>query len=576
MTEEILQGIKDAVNGVAFPIWFLIGAALVFFMQGGFAMVETGFTRAKNAGNIIMKNLMDFCIGTVVFMVIGFSLMMGENYLFGVIGVPDFQIFTDYANFPWSSFVFNLVFCATAATIVSGAMAERTKFSAYCIYSAIISLVIYPIEAGWVWNPQGWLWNMGYIDFAGSTAIHMVGGITAFIGAAILGPRIGKYSKDLKTGKKISRAIPGHSITLGALGVFILWFGWYGFNGAAALSVEQLGTVFATTTIAPGVATVVTMCFTWIKNGKPDVSMSLNGSLAGLVAITAPCANVDGLGAAIIGLVAGILVVVAVEFIDKKLHVDDPVGAVAVHGVNGLWGGLAVGLFATTNAPGSSVNGLFYGGGWHQLGVQAVGVLAIAAWTTVTMFLIFKLIKKTNGLRVSAEEEISGLDLPEHGLVSAYSDFMIAIPTADMGDAPVVPADAVPHDIAVPVVNNAHPGAKMTKVTIITNQNKFTALQSALDAIGITGITVTNVMGYGMQKGHTQMYRGVPVETKLLPKVKVDIVICKVPTDLLVKTVKQALYTGKVGDGKIFIFDVENVIKVRTGEEGYAALQDQE
>ncbi len=575
MTEEILQGIKDAVNGVAFPIWFLIGAALVFFMQGGFAMVETGFTRAKNAGNIIMKNLMDFCIGTVVFMVIGFSLMMGENYLFGVIGIPDFQIFTDYANFPWSSFVFNLVFCATAATIVSGSMAERTKFSAYCIYSAIISLVIYPIEAGWVWNTQGWLFNLGYIDFAGSTAIHMVGGITAFIGAAILGPRIGKYSKDLKTGKKTSRAIPGHSITLGALGVFILWFGWYGFNGAAALSVEQLGTVFATTTIAPGVATVVTMCFTWIKNGKPDVSMSLNGSLAGLVAITAPCASVDGLGAAIIGAVAGILVVVAVEFIDKKLHVDDPVGAVAVHGVNGLWGGLSVGLFATTTAPGSTANGLFYGGGWHQLGVQALGVLAIAAWTAVTMFLIFKLIKKTNGLRVSAEEEIQGLDLPEHGLVSAYSDFMISVPVTDLGTAMPIPADAVPEDIAVPVVNNAHPGAKMTKVTIITNQNKFSALQSSLDSIGITGITVTNVMGYGMQKGHTQMYRGVPVETKLLPKVQVDIVICKVPTDLLVKTVKNALYTGKVGDGKIFIYDVENVIKVRTGEEGYAALQDE-
>ncbi len=570
-----MNDILEAVNGTVFPVWFLIGAALVFFMQGGFAMVETGFTRAKNAGNIIMKNLMDFCIGTVVFMIIGFSLMMGENYLFGVIGVPDFQIFTDYANFPWSSFVFNLVFCATAATIVSGAMAERTKFSAYCIYSAVISLVIYPIEAGWVWNPQGWLFNLGYIDFAGSTAIHMVGGIMSFIGAAFLGARIGKYKKDPKTGKKVSRAIPGHSITLGALGVFILWFGWYGFNGAAALSVEQMGTVFATTTIAPGVATVVTMLFTWIKNGKPDVSMSLNGSLAGLVAITAPCASVDALGASVIGLVAGILVVVAVEFIDKKLHVDDPVGAVAVHGVNGMWGGLAVGLFATTGAPGSTVNGLFYGGGWHQLGVQALGILAIAAWTAVTITILFIIIKKTNGLRVSAEEEISGLDLPEHGLPSAYSDFMIAIPPADMGDASI-PAGAVPADVAVPVMNNAHPDAKITKVTIIANQNRFAKLQSALDAIGITGITVTNVMGYGMQKGHPQLYRGVPVETKLLPKVQVDIVICKVPTDVLVKAVKEALYTGNVGDGKIFIYDVENVIKVRTGEEGYAALQDED
>lgn len=566
--------IMEAVNGTVFPVWFLIGAALVFFMQGGFAMVETGFTRSKNAGNIIMKNLMDFCIGTVVFMVIGFSLMMGENYLFGLIGVPDFQIFTDYSNFPWSSFVFNLVFCATAATIVSGAMAERTKFSAYCIYSAVISLVIYPIEAGWVWNGGGWLFNMGYIDFAGSSAIHMVGGIMSFIGAAILGPRIGKYTRDPKTGKKISRAIPGHSITLGALGVFILWFGWYGFNGAAALSVEQMGTIFATTTIAPGVATVVTMLFTWIKNGKPDVSMSLNGALAGLVAITAPCAAVDGLGATIIGFVAGILVVVAVEFIDLKLHIDDPVGAIAVHGVNGIWGTLAVGLFATTSAPGATVDGLFYGGGFTQLGTQAIGILAIAAWTIVTSLILFAIIKKTNGLRVSAEEEIQGLDIKEHGLASAYGDFMIAVPLADMGEASV-PSGAVPADVAVSVVNNAHPDAKMTKVTIITNQNKFSALQSALDSIGITGITVTNVMGYGMQKGHPVKYRGVEMETKLLPKVQVDIVICKVPTDVLVSTVKKALYTGNVGDGKIFVFDVENVIKVRTGEEGYAALQDE-
>jgi Amt family ammonium transporter len=569
--------IMDAVNGVVFPVWFLIGAALVFFMQGGFAMVETGFTRAKNAGNIIMKNLMDFCIGTVVFVLLGFSLMMSENYLFGVIGLPDFQIFTNFAEFNFSSFVFNLVFCATAATIVSGAMAERTKFSAYCIYSALISLVVYPVEAGWVWNSQGWLFNLGYIDFAGSSAIHMVGGITAFIGAAILGPRIGKYTKDPVTGKKTARAIPGHSITLGALGVFILWFGWYGFNGAAALSVEQLGSIFLTTTVAPGVATVVTMLFTWIKNGKPDVSMSLNGSLAGLVAITAPCANVDALGASIIGAVAGILVVVAVEFIDLKLHVDDPVGAVAVHGVNGLWGTLAVGLFATDAAPGMTAKGLFYGGGFTQLGIQALGVAAIAAWTIATMTGIFFLIKKVNGLRVSAEEEIQGLDLPEHGLVSSYADFMITVPAIDVGAATVAkPAVAVPEHVAIPVVNQTHPGAKLTKVTIVTNQNKFATLQKALDAIGITGITVTNVLGYGMQKGHAQMYRGVPVETKLLPKVQVDIVITKVPVDLLVKTVKEALYTGSYGDGKIFLYNVENVIKVRTGEEGYDALQDEE
>lgn len=571
--EDILQ----AVNGTVFPVWFLIGAAFVFFMQGGFAMVETGFTRAKNAGNIIMKNLMDFCIGTVVFVILGFSLMMSENYFFGIVGIPDFQIFTNFADFNFSSFVFNLVFCATAATIVSGAMAERTKFSAYCIYSAIISLFVYPIEAGWVWNAKGWLFNLGYIDFAGSTAIHMVGGITAFIGATILGPRIGKYVIDKKTGKKTSRAIPGHSITLGALGVFILWFGWYGFNGAAATNVSQLGSIFLTTTIAPGVATCVTMFFTWIKNGKPDVSMSLNGSLAGLVAITAPCANVDALGAVIIGAVAGILVVIAVEFIDIKLHVDDPVGAVAVHGVNGMWGGLAAGLFATDTAPNASVKGLFYGGGFHQLGIQLLGVISIAAWTIVVMTIVFLIIKKINGLRVTAEEEIQGLDLPEHGLISSYADFMIAVPAIDIGDANLsAPSIPVPPEVAVPVRNNAHPDAKLTKVTIITNQNKFAGLQKALDEIGITGITVTNVLGYGMQKGHTQIYRGVPMEANLLPKVQIDIVISKIPTDLLVKTVKEALYTGNVGDGKIFIYDVENVIKVRTGEEGYDALQDKE
>lgn len=572
------NSILELVNGSVFPVWFLIGAALVFFMQGGFAMVETGFTRAKNAGNIIMKNLMDFCIGTVVFMVLGFSLMMSENYLFGVIGLPDFQIFTNFSEFNFSSFVFNLVFCATAATIVSGAMAERTKFSAYCIYSAVISLVIYPIEAGWVWNPQGWLFNLGYIDFAGSTAIHMVGGITAFIGAAILGPRIGKYAVDKATGKKTSRAIPGHSITLGALGVFILWFGWYGFNGAAALNVEQLGSVFLTTTIAPGVATVVTMIFTWVKNGKPDVSMSLNGSLAGLVAITAPCANVDALGAAIIGGVAGILVVLAVEFIDKKLHVDDPVGAVAVHGVNGLWGGLAVGLFATPTAPNSSAAGLFYGGGWGQLGTQALGVLAIAAWTIATMTLIFWIIKKTNGLRVSKEEEIQGLDLPEHGLVSSYADFMPAVAAgAFLPDGgPSLPA--VNMDQAIPVVHKeAAPSAsdvKMTKVDIITNPSRFEILKEAMNSIGITGMTVTNVMGCGMQKGGTEVYRGVKVDINLLPKVCVEIVVCKIPVQTVIEAAKKALYTGNIGDGKIFVYDVENVIKIRTGEEGYFALQD--
>ncbi|MCL2009744.1 MAG: ammonium transporter [Synergistaceae bacterium] len=564
-----------------FSIWFLAGAAMVFFMQCGFAMVESGFTRAKNAANIIMKNLMDFCMGSICFVLIGFSLMMSSNYAFGLIGIPDMGIFNGYENFDYSDFVFQLVFCATAATIVSGAMAERTKFSAYIIYSVVMTTAAYPIQAGWTWNESGWLYNLGkngYIDFAGSSVIHMMGGISAFIGAAFLGPRLGKYSIDKKTGKKKSHAIPGHSLALGALGVFILWFGWYGFNGAAAENISQLGSIFLTTTAAAAAATVATMTFTWMKNGKPDVSMTLNGSLAGLVAITAGCASVDALGALVIGLVAGILVVLAVEFIDLELHVDDPVGAVAVHGVNGIWGTLAVGLFAKPITSGGDViseaSGLFYGGGAEQLIVQSVGVLAITAWTVVTMCATFFLIKKFNGLRASAEDEIMGLDTAEHGLQSSYADFMPVIPPdlqalngKSKGMAPVAPEAAVQ-------VTDVSTGTKMTKVTIVTKQNKFEALREVFDQIGITGITVTNVMGYGVQRGHTHTYRGVPLESPLIPKVQIDVVISKIPVSALVEAVRKTLYTGNIGDGKIFVYDVENVIKIRTGEEGFSALQD--
>ncbi|MCL2109360.1 MAG: ammonium transporter [Oscillospiraceae bacterium] len=563
-----------------FGIWFLIGAAMVFFMQCGFTMVEAGFTRSKNAGNIIMKNLMDFALGTIAFLLIGYSLMTAQDYVLGVIGVPNMGIFTDFANFDFSDFVFNLVFCATAATIVSGAMAERTKFSAYIIYSVIITAVVYPIQAGWVWNENGWLAQLGYTDFAGSSAIHMMGGITALVGAAILGPRIGKYAIDKKTGKKISKAIPGHSLTLGALGCFILWFGWYGFNGAAAESIPQLGSIFLTTTIAPAAGAAATMVFTWLKNGKPDVSMTLNGSLAGLVGITAGTSNVDALGAIIIGFVAGILVVLAVEFIDLKLHIDDPVGAIAVHGVCGVWGTLAVGLFAKPIVAGddviSDVAGLFYGGGTELLGIQALGVFAIATWTAVVMTITFLVIKKTHGLRASVEDEILGLDSTEHGLASSYADFM----TVNNGDLDALgaetaktPAVAVSPQAAVPVVD-VSTGAKLTKVTIITSRNKFASLKEAFDQIGITGITVTSVMGYGVQRGHTHTYRGVPLDNPLIPKVQIDVIISKVPVNLLVDTVKKTLYTGNIGDGKIFVYDVENVIKVRTGEQGYDALQD--
>lgn len=570
--------VSEALNSTIFGtsgVWFLIGAALVFFMQCGFAMVETGFTRAKNAGNIIMKNLMDFCLGTVVFMLLGFGLLCGENAFFGLIGKPDLQIFTDFSNFPWHNFVFNMVFCATTATIVSGAMAERTKFVSYCVYSVILSAVVYPIEAHWIWG-GGWLSQLGFVDFAGSTAIHMVGGISAFIGALILGPRIGKYGKNGKV-----NAIPGHSLTLGALGVFILWFGWYGFNGAAAATTDNLGQIFLTTTIAPALATCTTMIFTWIKNGKPDVSMSLNGSLAGLVAITAPCADVDALGAAIIGIVAGILVVVAVEFIDIKLKVDDPVGAVAVHGVNGLWGSLAVGLFATGKGQ-DGITGLFYGGGFTQLGIQVLGVLAVAAWTIVTMTIFFKLIKATIGLRASKEEEMKGLDVTEHGLISAYADFApIGVGVASLdesidveGNIPVT--QAVPVQLAGKYDIASEDGVKITKIDILLKQSRLETLKEEMDKLGITGMTVSQVLGCGAQKGKAEYYRGVAVESNLLPKMKVEIVVCKVPVQSVVDAAIKALYTGHIGDGKIFIYDVEDVVKVRTGETGYAAMQDVE
>ena len=581
--EEITKLVKESATSEVFGVWFLIGAALVFFMQAGFAMVETGFTRAKNAGNIIMKNLMDFCIGTVVFVLLGFSLMMAEDYVFGLVGVPNLEILTDFGAFLKGgnapSFVFNLVFCATAATIVSGSMAERTKFVSYCIYSGVISLFVYPIEAGWVWNSQGWLAQLGFHDFAGSAAIHSVGGITALIGAIMVGPRLGKYVKD-QTGKvKKVNAIPGHSITLGALGCFILWFGWYGFNGAAAWDGNSLASIFVTTTIAPAVATCTTMLYTWIKNGKPDVSMCLNGSLAGLVGVTAGCDAVDALGSAIIGIVSGILVVVVVETLDLKLHIDDPVGAVGVHLANGVWGTLAVGLLANPAAP-AGLEGLLYTGSFRLLGIQTLGIIAILAWTAVTMILTFLIIRKTVGLRVSKEEEIKGLDRTEHGLPSAYADFVPAVESLNYGyesamnvSGDVPPAEAVPVK-KMPTFDDGTP--KFTKVEIICKESRFEALKTAMMDIGITGMTVSHVLGCGIQKGKPEYYRGTPVEVTLLPKVQVDIVVSKVPVREVIDTARSVLHTGHIGDGKIFVTDVENVVRVRTGEEGYDALQDVE
>ena len=583
LTEEITKLIEETASKEVFGVWFLIGAALVFFMQAGFAMVETGFTRAKNAGNIIMKNLMDFCIGTVVFVLLGFSLMMAEDYVLGFIGVPNLKILTDFGGFLKSggapSFVFNLVFCATAATIVSGAMAERTKFISYCIYSGVISLFVYPIEAGWVWNEAGWLVKLGFHDFAGSAAIHSVGGITALIGAIMVGPRLGKYIKDGAGKVKKINAIPGHSITLGALGCFILWFGWYGFNGAAAWDGNSLASIFVTTTIAPAVATCTTMIFTWIKNGKPDVSMCLNASLAGLVGITAGCDALDALGSAVVGIVSGFLVVIVVEVLDIKLHVDDPVGAVGVHLANGVWGTVAVGLLANPSAP-AGLNGLLYTGSFRLLGVQLLGITAILAWTAVMMTATFFVLKKTAGLRVTQEEEIKGLDKTEHGLPSAYADFVPAVEslnygyegaTAVSGDTPV--SEAIPVK-KVPSFDEGTP--KFTKVEIICKEQRFEALKNAMMDIGITGMTVSHVLGCGAQKGQPEYYRGVVVEANLLPKIQVDIVVSKVPVRHVIETAKKVLYTGHIGDGKIFVYDVENVVKVRTGEEGYDALQDVE
>ena len=581
-----VEQITNLISEQTFGIWFLIGAALVFWMQAGFAMVETGFTRAKNAGNIIMKNLMDFCIGTVVFIVIGFSLLLGED-LAGFIGKPGFDIFTAYESFDFSSFVFNLVFCATTATIVSGAMAERTKFLSYCVYSGVISALVYPIEAHWIWG-GGWLAQLGFHDFAGSCCIHMVGGISAIIGAKILGPRIGKFVKDEK-GKVVKvNAFPGHSIPLGALGVFILWFGWYGFNGAACTTIEDLGSVFLTTTIAPAVATVTCMIFTWIKYKKPDVSMCLNASLAGLVAITASCDVTDAKGAFVIGIVAGLLVVFGVWLLDYKLHIDDPVGAVAVHMMNGIWGTIAVGLFATSKAPGYAIamengaikaEGLFFGGGFTQLGLQLLGFVSVAAWAVVCMTIVFLAIKATIGLRASKEEEIKGLDICEHGLTSAYAGFEFG--AAGMPDIDITYDDVV--SVGSESVENAVPAMvktseipddkKITKVEILMKQERFEALKKAMNDIGVTGMTVTQVLGCGAQKGAPEYYRGVQMEMQLLPKVQVEMVISKVPVMDVINAARKVLYTGHIGDGKIFVYDVENVVKVRTGEVGYDALQ---
>lgn len=560
----------SAVN----TIWVLLGAALVFFMQAGFAMVETGFTRAKNAGNIIMKNLMDFAIGTPLFWLTGFGIMFGGAGAY--IGGFDPLVRGDYssilpAGVPLPAYlIFQTVFCATAATIVSGAMAERTKFISYCIYSAVISAVVYPISGHWIWG-GGWLARMGFHDFAGSTAVHMCGGVAALIGAKILGPRIGKYDKNGKP-----NAILGHSLTLGALGVFILWFCWFGFNGCSTVSMDSdaavysAGNIFVTTNLAAATSTVAAMIITWLRYKKPDISMTLNGSLAGLVAITAGCDLVTPVGAFFIGLIAAFVVVFGIEFIDKVCKIDDPVGAVGVHGMCGAVGTLLTGVFAAEG-------GLVYGGGFHMLGVQLAGVAAVIVWVTITMTITFNILKYTIGLRASKEEETKGLDATEHNLSSSYADFM---PMVFTGKSQGIPEKQdVSVEAAVPVEHFPEPvpasgNAKLTKIVMVFNQSRFSQLKEALSELGVTGMTITQVMGCGTQKGHVNYYRGIKVEeVAFLPKIKLEVVVSKVPVEQVIETAKKALYTGNIGDGKIFVYDVENVVKVRTGEQGFDALQ---
>ena len=567
----------SAVN----TIWVLLGAALVFFMQAGFAMVETGFTRAKNAGNIIMKNLMDFAIGTPLFWLLGFGVMFGGSG--ALIGGFDPMVLGDYSSIlpegvPLPAFlIFQTVFCATAATIVSGAMAERTKFISYCIYSAVISAFVYPISGHWIWG-GGWLAGLGFHDFAGSTAVHMAGGVAALVGAKILGPRIGKYDANGKP-----NAILGHSLTLGALGVFILWFCWFGFNGCSTVSMTgddtifSAGNIFVTTNLAAATSTVAVMIITWIRYKKPDVSMTLNGSLAGLVAITAGCDVVNPFGAFCIGLIAAFVVVFGIEFIDKVCRIDDPVGAIGVHGLCGATGTLLTGVFAVDG-------GLAYGGGFHMLGIQLIGVVSVIAWVGITMVITFTILKHTVGLRASAEEETKGLDITEHNLASSYADFMPLIytgatETIETVSSPVsleaaVPVEHFPASAAPSSGTSESDGNKLTKVAIVFNPGRLIQLKDALIDIGVTGMTITQVMGCGIQKGHTNYYRGIEVkEAALLPKVKLEVVISKVPVSEVIATAKKSLYTGKIGDGKIFVYDVENVVKIRTGEQGYDALQ---
>ena len=565
--------------------WVFLAAILVFFMNLGFAAVEAGFARSKNTVNILSKNFIVFAVSSIGYLLLGWGLMFGgDNPFIGtkslfILGSSDNSFYdnTLTSSVPfWGKVFFQMVFCGTAATIVSGAVAERIKYVSFIIFSFVLTIIIYPIIGHWIWG-GGWLAKLGFQDFAGDTVVHSVGGWAALSGALILGPRIGKYGKDGKP-----RAIPGHNMSLAVIGLFVLWLGWFGFNPGSTMSFQNPSDVMHIlfTTNASAVAAVLTSTIaSWIVIGKPDLGMTVNGCLAGLVGITASCAYVSIPVSLLIGAVAGVIVVLLVGFFDR-LGIDDPVGATSVHLGCGVFGTICVGLFAKEGATSlSTVNGLFYGGGAKLLGTELLGIVAVGAFVFAAASLTWFILKKTIGIRVTAKEEIAGLDIGEHGNI-AYPDFALVTEMSDYDDeAPTEASDApakVPVNEAVVVEHHEAIDSGISKATIIMNQSKFSQLQDALESIGITGMTVTNVFGYGVQKGHKAFFRGAPIETRLLPKIKIDVVISKIPVNTLVTTVQKVLYTGNIGDGKIFIYDVRDVVKVRTGEQGYDALQNEE
>ena len=626
---ETLNDVATTANKAYFGAnytWVMITGFMVFFFQCGFAMVETGFCRGKNAAHTMTMNFMVFLVGAVGYFLVGFALQYGGSGgapglgtggsvlnamlsipgLGGILGYKGFLLSGTYDAGVYALFFFQMVFMDTTVTIPTGAMAERVKYSAVVISSFFISMFLYPLFGNWVWG-GGWLATLGQnfglghgvVDFAGSGVVHTMGGMIALSGAVVIGPRIGKFKKDGS-----SRAFPGHNIPMAIIGTIILFFCWFSFNAGSTLNASdfRLSVVATNTMIAGAIGGMAAMFYMWIRYGKPDPSMTANGTLAGLVAITAPCAFVNGISAFIIGLIAGLLVCFSVQFVERKLKLDDPVGAISVHCVNGLWGIISLGLFADGkygdgfNGISGGVTGLFFGDA-SQFAAQMIAVAVLFVWGFGVSFLFFKLLDKVWGIRVKPEDELEGLDIPEMGVL-AYPDSQMVrseldYDSADNAEVKQIarfkrgkdlpyPPEAPTVEQAVPVELVTKPSVsvgsdvKITKIDIIMKQNRFEALKSAMNEIGVTGMTVTQVLGCGVQKGKPEYYRGVEMEVNLLPKVEVEIVVSKVPVRTVIETVKKVLYTGHIGDGKIFVYDVENVVRVRTGKEGYDALQDED